>query len=837
MHNPVKQGFFTDWTLAHQRPSEALSNQRRGIEALKMSPTQISSAAGTKFAVALLLLSTTFLAGCGNDSVTHTPAYQVGGVVTGLVGSGLVLANNGSNNLTVSENGAFHFTSDLTNGSSYAVTVVTQPGNPSQNCIITNGTGSISGSSVTTVQVTCSTNGYTIGGNVSGLTGSGLVLEDNGGDELTINQSGPFTFAQTIGSGVGYAVTVKTQPTNPAQICAISNGSGTVSSANVGNVAVTCATNTFSVSGTITGLLGTGLVLQTNGVTATISGNTFSFAQLPSGTAYNVTVTTPPTNPTQSCVVANGQGTLTNANVSGVSVTCSTTQTFTVSGTITGLVGSGLVLQNNSAPITLSGNSFSFTLASGVTYNIGIGHQPSSPSQTCTVTNGSGTITVSNATVAVNCVTNTYSISVNVSGLNAGATSLALLDNGGDSLGITGNATFTFATKVASGAAYAVTVGVQPTVTPAQYCIVQNGSGTVAAANVTNVSLTCRNVGQALFVANTYDGTNGDISGFMINAANGNLASSGAPVTANLNPSAIALDPVGQIAYVANLNSADVSTYGVSSATAVLTPLVTAPGYGTSGVLSFSVVVDPAATNFVFVGSDSGGASGYVDFYNATAGVLALNGASPIAAGNDPLVMAADPTGAFLFATDRYDDAINVYSITAGVLSNVSNSPFTNGAGSAPVGVTVYPGGGYIYVAGAGSGTLTAYAYDAVTGVLTPLTTPYPVGSGATSAPTAVAIDPTARFLYVTALNDNTISEFSIAPLTGLLTAVGAPLATGNGPADVKIEPSGHYLYVANRTDGTVGEYTIDPNSGALTVVTSGGTVVSGTQAQAIAIE
>ncbi len=802
-----------------------------------MSPSQISSAAGTKFAAALLLLSATFLAGCGNDSVTQTPAYQVGGVVTGLVGSGLVLANNGTNNLSVSANGAFHFTSELTNGSSYAVTVVTQPGSPAQNCIITNGTGSISSSSVTTVQVTCSTNGYTIGGNVSGLTGTGLVLEDNGGDDLTINQPGPFTFAQTIGSGVGYAVTVKTQPTNPAQVCAVSNGSGTVSSANVGNVAVTCATNTFSVSGTITGLLGTGLVLQTNGVTATISGNTFSFAQLPSGTAYNVTVTTPPTNPTQSCVVANGQGTLTNANVSGVTVTCSTTQTFTVSGTVTGLVGSGFVLQNNSAPITLSGNSFSFTLASGASYNIGVGHQPTSPSQTCTVTNGSGTITVSNVTVAVNCVTNTYSISVNVSGLDAGATGLALLDNGGDNLGITGNATFTFATKIASGAAYAVTIGTPPTVTPAQYCIVQNGSGTVAAANVTNVNLTCRNVGQALFVANPYDGAHGDISGFMINPANGNLISSGAPVTANLNPSAIALDSAGQIAYVANLTSHDVSTYSVSPTTGVLTPLVTAPGYATSGVLSYSVVVDPADTNLVFVGSDSGGSGGYVDFYDATAGVLALNGASPVASGSDPLVMAADPTGAFLFATERYDDSINVYSISAGVLSNVSNSPFTNGSGSAPVGVTVYPGGGYIYVAGAGNGTLTAYAYDTVTGALTPLTTPYQVGSGSNSAPTAVAIDPTARFLYVTALNDNTISEFTIAPLTGLLTAVGTPLATGNGPADVKIEPSGHYLYVANSTDGTVGEYTIDPNSGALTAVTAGGTVGSGTQALSIAIE
>ncbi len=588
-----------------------------------MSPTQISSAAGGKFAVALLLLSTMLLAGCGDDSVTQTPAYEVGGIVTGLVGSGLVLANNGTNNLPVSENGAFHFTSDLTNGSSYAVTVATQPSNPSQNCIITSGTGSISSSAVTTVQVICSTNGYTIGGNVSGLTGTGLLLENNGGDDLTINQSGPFTFAQTIGSGVGYAVTVKTQPTNPTQMCSVSNGSGTVSSANVDSVAVSCSTNTLSVSGTITGLLGTGLALQTNGISIPISSSSFSVS-LPSGTAYNIMVTTPPTNPTQSCVVANGQGTLTNADVTGVTVTCSTIQTFTVSGTIAGLLGTGLVLQNNGVPITLNGNNFSFTLASGSSYNVGVGHQPGSPSQTCTVTNGSGTITVSNVTVGVNCVTNTYSISVNVSGLNAGATSLTLLDNGGDSLGITGNATFTFATKIASGAAYAVTVGTQPAVTPAQYCIVQNGNGTVTTANITSVSLTCRNVGQALFVANTYDGANGDISGFTINPANGNLTA-----RARLSPRTLTHRRLRSTPWAGCLrrqsNSADVSTYSVSPATGVLTPLVTAPGYSTSGVLSFSVVVDPPPRpNFAFVGGDSGGSERlgrFLQRYGRSAGV------------------------------------------------------------------------------------------------------------------------------------------------------------------------------------------------------------------------
>jgi hypothetical protein len=60
---------------------------------------------------------------------------------------------------------------------------------------------------------------YTVGGTVSGLTGSGLVLRNNGGDALPVSASGMFTFATKVANGAAYAVTVSTQPTNPAQTC------------------------------------------------------------------------------------------------------------------------------------------------------------------------------------------------------------------------------------------------------------------------------------------------------------------------------------------------------------------------------------------------------------------------------------------------------------------------------------------------------------------------------------------------------------------------------------------------------------------------------------------
>ncbi len=84
---------------------------------------------------------------------------------------------------------------------------------------------------------------YTIGGTVSGLVGSGLVLQQNGGDDLVIDADGSFTFATPVNDGASYSVTVRTQPGAPAQTCTVANGSGIVSGANVTDVAVSCTTD------------------------------------------------------------------------------------------------------------------------------------------------------------------------------------------------------------------------------------------------------------------------------------------------------------------------------------------------------------------------------------------------------------------------------------------------------------------------------------------------------------------------------------------------------------------------------------------------------------------
>jgi hypothetical protein len=84
---------------------------------------------------------------------------------------------------------------------------------------------------------------YSVGGSVSNLTGNGLVLQNNGADNLSIAANGPFTFATELTNGSTYSVRVATQPT--AQTCRVTNGNGTITSADVTNIAVNCVAGTL----------------------------------------------------------------------------------------------------------------------------------------------------------------------------------------------------------------------------------------------------------------------------------------------------------------------------------------------------------------------------------------------------------------------------------------------------------------------------------------------------------------------------------------------------------------------------------------------------------------
>lgn len=87
-----------------------------------------------------------------NVTVTCTAAYSVGGTISGLSGT-VVLQNNLADDLTITADGTFTFTTKLADAATYSVTVLTQPA--TKICSVTSGSGPISGANVTSVAVTC----------------------------------------------------------------------------------------------------------------------------------------------------------------------------------------------------------------------------------------------------------------------------------------------------------------------------------------------------------------------------------------------------------------------------------------------------------------------------------------------------------------------------------------------------------------------------------------------------------------------------------------------------------------------------------------------------------
>jgi hypothetical protein len=169
------------------------------------------------------------------------PRFTVGGEVSGLVvGSALTLHNNGADDLTLDQSGSFVFPTPIADGSRYVVTVVFQPTGPSQTCGVANGSGVVTGRDIGDVQVSCAVDSFAVGGSVSGLVGSGLVLQNNGGDDLAIASDGPFTFATPLLDAGTYSVSILSQPTGPDQKCTITNGEGVLAGGDVTAVAVTC---------------------------------------------------------------------------------------------------------------------------------------------------------------------------------------------------------------------------------------------------------------------------------------------------------------------------------------------------------------------------------------------------------------------------------------------------------------------------------------------------------------------------------------------------------------------------------------------------------------------
>ncbi len=208
----------------------------------------------------------------GGDA--EASGFTVGGTVDGLGAGSVSLANKDGSSIIVSEDGPFGFPTPLPSGSSYEVTVLSQPTDPPQTCVVTNGVGVIGGEDVTNIGVTCVRLPRRVSVNVRGLaTGSSVTLqnvrtattatpepESHTESSPALTADGVHRFSALVFPGQEYAVSVTAQPVYDAgrgqsQTCVVGeNARGTVFEEDI-EVSVTCTTNRFTVSGTVQGLV------------------------------------------------------------------------------------------------------------------------------------------------------------------------------------------------------------------------------------------------------------------------------------------------------------------------------------------------------------------------------------------------------------------------------------------------------------------------------------------------------------------------------------------------------------------------------------------------------
>lgn len=176
----------------------------------------------------------------------------------------------------------------------------------------------------------------------------------------------------------------------------------------------------------------------------------------------------------------------------------------------------------------------------------------------------------------------------------------------------------------------------------------------------------------------------------------------------------------------------------------------------------------------------------------------------------------------FAYIANKGAGTISAFSYTtSGTFTAVPGSPFSVGGGTAPTALAVARSGKFLYALNYTTQTISAFSIHPQTGVLTTISgSPFANGGG--TSPVSLVIDPAEKFLYVANSSAGTISVYPINSSTGALGAqvAGSPFVTAGTPQSIAMEPSGRYLYVASTVATAVSLHTVDSSTGALSAAT-----------------
>jgi len=335
----------------------------------------------------------------------------------------------------------------------------------------------------------------------------------------------------------------------------------------------------------------------------------------------------------------------------------------------------------------------------------------------------------------------------------------------------------------------------------------------------------------------------GLIDQYAVDFDSGALTQIGSPVAAGNDPITLVASPGGQFVYVVNHLDSTVQEFAVQGDGS----LASKNTYPTIGTLPTAIAIDPQ-DKFLYVtftyqpgySAGSPGPGGVAIFpVNAD---NSLGAASTVNVGNNPVGVTVSFFNHFVYVLDQ--EAAPKATIlgfsqnaTTGALTPVPGTTITTvagktvatgyAAGVVPSAIAEEPTARYLYVTDEAANQLIGYTVAASGALLPMVNGPFPTGL----FPAGLTVDPRGKLLYVANFNGNTVEGYAIDTATGTPSgAVGAfATAVGTGPTCVAIDPAvGVYLYTSNSLDNTISGEKLNPSTGGLTAVQNSPFLASG---------
>jgi 6-phosphogluconolactonase (cycloisomerase 2 family) len=328
--------------------------------------------------------------------------------------------------------------------------------------------------------------------------------------------------------------------------------------------------------------------------------------------------------------------------------------------------------------------------------------------------------------------------------------------------------------------------------------------------------------------------TPGLIDQYSIDYQSGALTSIGTPIAAGNDPIALVAAPGGQFVYVVNHADSTVQEFAVQGDGT----LAAKNTYPVTGTLPTAIAIDPQG-KFLYVtftyqtgfSATTPGPGGVTIFpVNAD---NSLGTASTQVVGNNPVGVTASYYNHFVYVLDQEPEPNATVlgfsqNQTTGALTAVPGTTITTVAGKTvatgfaagviPSAIAEEPTARYLYVTDQAANQMIGYIVQANGGLIPMVNGPFQTGL----FPVNLTIDPRGQLIYVVNYNSNSVEGYQIDSATGTPSgAVGAfATATGTGPTCATIDPAlGTFLFISNSLDNSVTGERLTPNTGGLLAV------------------